>query len=181
MANFESCFAYVLKNEGGLSENKSDPGGVTNWGISLRFLREVPEESLKKAGIFEGVNEQTIRDLTQSQAEKIYYSEFWTKAPFDKVINTNLGKYIFDMSVHHGLYQAVKITQRACCDVQKVRDYVKDDGIMGPKTLAGINQASFMIIPALIAERAGFMRQLVAVNPKLEVFLDGWLTRAYHI
>lgn len=173
--------SYVLGHEGGLTKHPSDPGGITNMGISLRFLREVNEDNLKRIGIFGEVTEQTIIDLTKEQAEKLYFSEFWIKAPFDKVMNTNLGKYIFDMSIHHGLHQAVKIAQRACCSAQKMKDYVKDDGLFGSKTLQAVNQASFMLIPALISERTGFMRQLVAVNPKLDVFLDGWLSRAYHI
>lgn len=181
MANFDSCVAYVLVHEGGLTKNKADPGGITNFGISLRFLRDVPKDNLKRVGIFGEVTEQTIIDLTKDQAEKLYYSEFWLKAPFDKIMNNMLGKYIFDMSIHHGLSQAVRITQRACCSAQKVKDYVKDDALFGSKTLQAINQASFMLVPALISERTGFMRQLVAVNPKLEVFLDGWLNRAFDI
>ena len=173
MANFESCVAYVLKHEGGLTKHPSDPGGITNFGISLRFLRDVPEDNLKRVGIFGEVTEQTIIDLTQDQAEKLYYSEFWLKAPFDKIMNGMLGKYIFDMSVNLGLHQAVLITQRACCAAQKLKDYVKCDGLFGSKTLAAVNYASFMLLPALIATRVSFYRQLIAVNPKLDVFLDG--------
>lgn len=181
MATFETCLDYVLKHEGGLTKDASDPGGITNFGISLRFLREVDELLLKRIGIFGEVSEQSIIDLTQSQAEKIYYTEYWIKAPFEKIINGMLGKYIFDMSVNLGIAQAIKITQRACCAAQKVKDYVHDDGLFEAKTLQAINQASFMLIPALIAQRSGFYRQLVAVNPKLEIFLDDWLVRAFDI
>lgn len=181
MANFESCLAYVLGHEGGLTKDKADPGGITNFGISLRFLREVPADNLKRAGIFGDVTEQTIIDLTQDQAAKIYNSEFWVKAPYEKIMNGIIGKYIFDMAVHHGLSRATKIIQRACCAAQKTKDYVNDDGVFGKKTLAAVNYASFMLIPAMISERTGFMRQLVAVDPKLDVFLDGWLTRAFDI
>lgn len=181
MAIFESCVDYVLKHEGGLTKDVADPGGITNFGISLRFLREVDALLLKRIGVFEEVSSQTIIDLTKDQAEKIYYSEFWLKAPFEKIINNILAKYIFDMSVNFGIAEAVKITQRACCAAQKMKDYVKDDGMFCAKTLQAINQASFMLIPALIAQRTGFYRQLVAVNPKSEVFLDGWLERAFDI
>ncbi len=181
MAVFESCVDYVLRHEGGLTKDAADPGGITNMGISLRFLREVDELLLKRVGIFDEVSEQTIIDLTKDQAEKIYYSEFWLRAPFEKIINNILAKYIFDMSVNLGIAQAVKITQRACCAAQKMKDYVKDDGMFCSKTLQAINQASFMLIPALIAQRTGFYRQLVAVNPKSEIFLDGWLVRAFDI
>ena len=177
MAHFDSCVQYVLRHEGGLSQDKADPGGITNFGISLRFLREVDADTLKRIGIFGEVTEQTIRELTQEQAEKLYYSEFWVKAPFDKIQNGINGKYIFDMSVNHGMVEATRLTQRACCAAQKVKDYVKDDSLFGAKTLSAVNQASFM----LIATRAGYMRQLVAVTPRLEVFLDDWLTRCFDV
>jgi lysozyme family protein len=181
MATFESCVDYVLKHEGGLTKDAADPGGITNFGISLRFLREVDPLVLKRVGIFDDVSEKDIVDLTKDQAEKIYYSEFWLKAPFEKIINNMLAKYIFDMSVNLGIAEAVKITQRACCAAQKMKGYVKDDGMFCSKTLQAINQASFMLIPALIAQRTGFYRQLVAVNPRHELFLDDWLTRAFDI
>lgn len=180
MANFQTCVDYVIKNEGGLSQTAADPGGTTNFGISLRFLRNLDGDALKRLGIFEEVTDQAIINLTKDQAEKIYYAEFWLKAPFEKIMNTNLAKYIFDMHVNHGLSQAVKITQRACCAVNRNKDYLKDDGLFGSKTVGAINYGSFMLIPALISERSGFMRQLVAVNPKLECFIEGWLNRAYN-
>jgi lysozyme family protein len=51
VAQFDACVAFVLANEGGLSENPSDPGGCSNFGISLRFLREVEPDTLKRIGI----------------------------------------------------------------------------------------------------------------------------------
>ena len=181
MSNYDAFLAYVLKHEGGLSKNPNDPGGITNQGISLRFLREVNQDTLKRVGIFGDVTEQTIEELTSDQIYKLYYSEFWMAAPFDKIINNNLAKYFFDMSVNHGITQATRIMQRACCAAQKLKDYVKDDGLCGSATIAAINHASFMLIPAMIATREGYYRQLAASNEKLSVFLDGWLTRAYDI
>ena len=181
MADFDSCVAYVLKHEGGLTEDANDPGGITSMGISLRFLRNVNADTLKRVGIFTEVTEQTIRDLTQDQAEKLYFFEFWSVAPFEKIQNGIIAKYIFDMTVNMGIAEGIKLTQRACCAAQKVKDYVKDDGIMGSQTVQAINQASFMLIPALIATRSAYYRQLVAINPKNSVFLSGWLTRAFDV
>lgn len=179
MANFDSAVSFVLKNEGELSEDAADPGGITNWGISLRFLREVPSEILKRAGIFEPIDEQTIRDLTRDQAIILYRTEFWEQGPFEKIQNQTLANYIFDMCVNFGTAQAIKLTQRAICACQKMRDYVKDDGVLGPRTLMGINQCSFMLVPAMIAQRDGFYRRLVALNSARKADLDGWLNRCY--
>lgn len=179
MAEFESCIEYVLPHEGGYSDNPNDPGGATNFGISMKFLKKVNVSTLKRIGIEGAITKDTMKNLTIDQAKSLYYSEFWVLAPFDRIMNGMLAQYIFDMSIHHGLDDATLITQRACCAAQKMKDYVRDDALFGKKTLQAVNQASFMLIPALIAGRTGYMRQLVAVNPKLEVFLDGWLTRAF--
>jgi len=40
MADFNLAIETVLANEGGLSENPSDPGGLTNFGISQRCISE---------------------------------------------------------------------------------------------------------------------------------------------
>lgn len=181
MAQFESALNFIIPNEGGFSDDAADPGGVTNHGISLRFLKGLDESVLKKAKIFGPADAETIRALTPEQAGNLYRLCFWEAAPFPKIINQKLANYIFDMAINHGLAQAVKLTQRAICACQKTRDYVIDDGVLGPKTLAGINQASFMLMPALIAERESFVRFLVQRNPELRRFLDGWLNRSYRI
>ncbi len=181
MAQFDSCINYVLGHEGGLTEDKNDPGGITNFGISLRFLREVDTDTLKRAGIFDEVTSKTIIDLTLDQAKSLYFSEFWNKGPFDKIQNGILAKYILDMCVNMGNAEAVKLVQRACCAAQKIKDYVKDDGVFGSETLSAVNRASFMLMPALIATRAAYYRQLVAMNPKLSVFFNGWLERVFDI
>ena len=72
MSDFNVAVDFVLENEGGLSENPKDTGGITNFGISLRFLRELPNENLRRYGIFEPVTEMTVRDLTIDQAKFIY-------------------------------------------------------------------------------------------------------------
>ena len=37
MSAFELAIPIVLKHEGGFADNPADPGGATNFGISLRF------------------------------------------------------------------------------------------------------------------------------------------------
>lgn len=181
MALFESAVKFLLENEGRLSENPSDPGGITNFGISMRFLREIPDDRLKRYSIFEPLTDKTIKELTIDQAKLIYRGEFWEHASFEKIMNQKLANYIFDMCVNFGMAQGIKLTQRAICACQKKRDYVKDDGILGAYTIQGINQASFILMYALVAQRDGFYRRLVALKPEKKEFLDGWLNRCYRV
>jgi lysozyme family protein len=91
------------------------------------------------------------------------------------------------MAVLHGAGQAIKIAQRATWAVlghfQAME--VIDDGLLGEHTLEIINYfcadkyflESYQA--ALMAERAGLMRLIVAIKPEEKEFLNGWLNRCY--
>lgn len=179
MSQFEIAIGFVLPREGGLSENPNDGGGITNYGISLRFLREIDGNRLKKYGIFEPITYQTIRDLTIEQAKLIYRGEFWESASFGQIESQTLCNYIFDMCVNHGIAQGIKLVQRACWAAALTRNSIKDDGILGEKTLEAINSFDHDLLSILVAIRASFCRLLGEIRPKDKVFLDGWLNRCY--
>ena len=179
MADFEDAVDYVLKNEGGLVNNPQDPGGINNFGISLRFLRSVDVVALKKYGIFEPINADTVRDLVRDQAKLIYKHEYWERARFEEISNQIVCNYIFDMCVNVGLVTGIKIVQRALCAKNLDQYCVRDDGILGNMTLAALNAEKFNILPAIVAVRAEYYRHLVDVNPRNKEFLNGWLNRCY--
>src|ERR1700676_2468756 len=112
MADFNLAIDTVLTNEGGLSENPSDPGGLTNFGISQRSYPTVD-----------------IRNLTRETAAAIYQRDFWH---YDAVQSQPMATKIFDMSVNMG-HAAIRILQ-TCLGVTV-------DGIWGPGTCAAVNAA----------------------------------------
>ncbi len=178
MASFDLAVKYVLENEGGLSDNPSDPGGITNFGISLRFLKSIPDARLRKYGIFDYPNEDTIRTLTVDQAKSIYKGEFWSCANFDDIVSQDIANYIFDMCVNHGIATGIKITQRALWACTKKREPV-DDGILGPNTLNFIRQGAFLLATAMRAERSAYIRYALADHPAAKDNINGWLNRCY--
>jgi lysozyme family protein len=184
MAEFEKAIAFVLPNEGGFVDNPNDSGGATNFGLSLRFLRTLPVESLRKYGVFvtpEDLSVENVKELTLDQARNIYKSEFWDNAPYEKIALQCVANYIFDMAVNHGEHQAIKIAQRAVWASYATINVIKDDGIFGDETLVAIDYLQGHILPCLRSERAGFMRLLAVKNSKDEEFLHGWLNRCYRI
>jgi lysozyme family protein len=185
MAEFKPAVEFVLKNEGGFVDNPNDSGGVTNFGISLRFLREIPDINLRKYGIFVEPDLLTVghvNNLTKDQAELIYKGEFWDAAPFSEIIDRNICNYIFDCCVLHGLSQGIKIAQRALWAYYEKKDIVVDDGVLGAKTMTLINDGNeVVIICCLMAERAGYMRLVAFEKSKDGEFLNGWLNRCYRI
>lgn len=179
MAEFEPAVEYVLSEEGGLVENPNDLGGITNHGISLRFLKSVEREHLKRAFIFDEVTEETIRRLDIGQAKSLYHSEFWERAPFDQIVHQMHCNYIFDMAVNLGISPAIKCVQRACWAVMKKWELLPDDGILGENTLSSLRYCGFLIMPALRAERANHYRNIVNNHPEQKEFLRGWYDRTY--
>lgn len=182
MSDFNAAVDFVLENEGGLAQNPNDAGGITNFGVSLRFLREVIPENLRRYGIFDPVTDTTIRDLTLDQAKFIYRGEFWDHAPFEKIKNQRVCNYIFDMAINMGIADGVKIVQRSLWAVFFNQGIVKDDGALGEQTLIRLNFFEHdEILPVLVASRASFYRLLVEIRPKDKENLNGWLKRCYRI
>jgi lysozyme family protein len=182
VATFEDAVEYVLEREQGFVNSPSDSGGATNFGISLRFLRSLSEESQRKYGIFEPINEQTIKDLSLEQARCIYKSEFWDHSRFADVRCQLVCNYLFDMAVNCGIAQSIKILQRSLWALSYSRKFMADDGILGDHTLDRLNIIiPDMILPVLVASRAAYYRLLAEKRPKDKENLDGWLNRAYRI
>ena len=94
MSNFKEALDFVLKWEGGYSNNLNDPGGETRFGISKRSYPELD-----------------ISKLTLKQAEKIYYENYWLKAGCDK-LPFPLSICVFDCSVNMGRSRAKEILDK---------------------------------------------------------------------
>jgi lysozyme family protein len=190
MINFDEAVNKVIENEGGIDSFVDDPadsGGATRCGLSLRFLRSIPVQRLKKYGIFEEPTPAILQNLTSGQIRLIYHHEFWECAPFEQIGAQRVCNYVFDCCVQHGLAQGIKLLQRATWAVTQIYGYVPDDGILGVRT---INQVMILLshhafyeklLTALCAERAGYCRLVVEMRVKDNLFLHGWLERAYRI
>src|SRR4051812_42347134 len=96
MANFAEAINYVLENEGGYSNNPSDPGGATNFGIEQREWPQVQ-----------------IAAITREQAISWYLPNYWNKAPYDKINSQQAATKLFDTHVNCGLKSAAMMAQKA--------------------------------------------------------------------
>lgn len=182
MADFEPAVTFVLANEKGLEDAPEDNGGITNHGISLRFLKSIPDERLRAMGfpVSQAINADTIRKLTTDQAKRIYESEFWNQAPFKLIPYQKLCNVIFDTAVNLGIGQAVKCVQRAIWASQGNEKILPCDGVFGKETLRFITLSGFSLLPAIRSERASVYRLLCSEYKNQAKFLDGWLARAYN-
>ena len=172
---FEHAVAVVLAHEGGLVDDPADPGGVTNFGISFRFV-DALDEDIDSDG---DVDAADVRDMTRDQAKALYRREFWDRYGYGK-FHLTVATKVFDLAVNMGPRQAHKCLQRACRAAKATETPLDDDGVLGPKTRQAIMQAGDMrLLIALRSEAAGFYRALAIRDPVRERFLAGWLNRAY--
>jgi lysozyme family protein len=180
MVDFNLAVNYVLENEGGFIDSATDPGGATNFGISLRFLKSAEPESLKRANVFDPITVDTIRHLTVDQAKSLYLTEFWEKMPLlASLEKQHVANYIFDMAVNMGISPGIKIAQRACWDVLLNYPYFLDDGVLGNNTIANINKCQDQILISMRGERAGYYRKIVVLDISRADELKGWFDRTY--
>src|SRR5579863_9489602 len=117
MADFDQAADLVLANEGGLSIDKNDPGGTTNFGIAQRWHHEID-----------------VQTLTRDQARAIYRRDYWL---FDRINSQRLANRLLDMSVNTSLPRTVRILQRALAGM--VAGPVVVDGVFGDRTLEFAN------------------------------------------
>lgn len=87
MSNFPLAMSFVHKWEGGekYTDDKTDPGGETKWGISKRAYPDVD-----------------IKSLTKMEAEKLYERDYWLKIGADKM-EKRLAIACFDSAVNCGV------------------------------------------------------------------------------
>jgi lysozyme family protein len=163
-ASFQYAVGIVLKHEGGLSKDKNDPGGTTNWGISQRFLND--NHIVVKA-----------EDMTRKQAISLYRLYWWNKYPFDEIKDLYVCTKVFDAAVNMGPEQSFKILQRSINMIPP--NNITVDGQLGKKTISACNQCnSYSLMNAIRENMKNYYLELVKEKPKLSEFLVGWLSRA---
>lgn len=169
------AIAHLLAKEGGHVNNPSDPGGETNYGISLRFLKHEAIDVDHDGD----VDADDIKKLTIAQASQIYRKNFWEANRYD-LLPTPIAIKALDMCVNMGPAQAHKILQKA---LWGFGFKVKVDGVLGAQTWSAINLVSNQnpegYLAAIRLLQDSFYTNLCAKRPSLSTFLKGWLNRTY--
>lgn len=178
---FARAILDVLAHEGAFSNDPADPGGATNWGISLRYAGKVAGD-LRRVGIELDVDRDgdidvdDIRALPRELAIAVYRTQWWDRYQY-RSLGLPIARKVFDCAVPLGPSPAHKALQRAARACGRA---LVDDGDLGPITRAAIAALDDrVLLPALRAELAALFRLVAAAHPALSKFLPGWLNRAY--
>ena len=180
-SHFDKAILTTLKHEGGFVNDPVDPGGATNWGISIRYLKG--RGDLDGDGYLDGdldhdgdIDIDDIKNMTTEQAIEFYRTGFWDNHDYDKIVDYTVAARVFDMTVNMGAKQTGKIVQRALNDCGH---NLVVDGAIGNKTFAAINSTDpELLMSEIRIEHAHFYLELIKEKPEFEKYKKGWLRRA---
>ena len=160
ISNWEKSFSFLLKSEGGYSNDADDRGGATNLGVTKKAWEEY---------VGHPVDEDEIKSLTPEMVKSFYKGSYWDKCSCD-ALPEGLDYSVFDFAVNAGSGVSAKCFQRAVG--------VPDDSVIGPQTLSVLGKfRPESILEKMLDERRKHYYNIINKNPTQVKFLKGWMNR----
>jgi len=160
LSNFPAALALVLQAEGNFVNHKSDPGGMTNLGVTRNVWRD---------WVNRDVDEAEMRSLTPELVAPLYKANYWDACKCSD-LPRGVDYAVFDSAVNMGSGRAAKLLQTALG--------VTADGSIGRATIAAATAADPVeLLEAFSLGKEAFYQSL----PTFGVFGKGWLNRVAHV
>ena len=170
----------IVHREGGYVNDRYDPGGATNFGVTIHTMRRLGLD-LDRDGV---VTAADVRRLTRALAVEIFIEHYFNK-PLIAELPQALQATVFDMYVNAG-GNAVKILQRLLVEMGYA---VTVDGALGPQSIAAVRAAhrasSDHLVDAYGIARRNYYFRLADRRTASRKFArtrvggkGGWITRA---
>jgi lysozyme family protein len=159
-SSYDEALTRLLAHEGGYSNHPSDPGGPTNFGITLADYRKYVKRNAGAAD---------VRAMKVAEAKAIYRSKYWNAMRGDELA-AGVDYCLFDYAVNSGTGRAPKVLQRLLGRPATGR---MDDATV---RLANARDAK-RLIGELCDERLRFLQSLRT----WPVFGNGWNRRVREV
>ena len=156
-SNYETCEAHVLASEGGYSNNPHDPGGPTNWGITIYDARLYWKHD---------ATAEDVQTMPKSVAQDIYRRKYWDALNCD-ALPAGLDYTVFDYGVNSGIKRSGDAL-RHCMGLS-----VADWHVTGDVVTALAGRDIKLLIGEINDERMAFLRGLKTWPD----FYKGWTAR----
>ena len=162
-ANFDTCLKHLLMHEGGFVNHPSDPGGMTNLGVTAAVWQE---------WVGHPVDEKQMKALTPTLVAPLYRKKYWDACHADDMVS-GLDYAVFDVAVNSGVGRSVKLLQ-SCIGATP-------DGGYGSITAALLKKAQeedpARLISVYCSKRLEFLESLKT----FPVFGKGWSRRVAEV
>lgn len=110
--NYDRSLKEVLKSEGGYTNDPSDPGGPTNFGITIHDYR---------AYINPHGTAEDVRHMTVDQAAQIYKTKYWDAVHGDD-LPSGVDYCVFDYGVNSGVARANHVLHEVGPNIDTICD-----------------------------------------------------------
>ena len=152
MANIDILLPFILKWEGGFVNDPADAGGATNKGVTIATWRNVGYDK-------DGDNDIDVKDLklltdtdVKNRVLKPHYWDRWKADQQSQKVANILVDWVWGSGKH-----GIVIPQRLLG--------VKDDGIVGSKTLSAVNFADpDQLFEAIFQARVDFFNDITRTS-----------------
>ncbi|WP_296641907.1 holin-associated N-acetylmuramidase [Roseinatronobacter sp.] len=176
MNHVEQLATQIVAREGGFVNDPDDPGGATNFGVTIHTLRRLRPGAR--------IDVEDVRALTRTDAVNIYLEHYFQRPRIGELPQP-LWATVFDMYVNAGA-NAVRILQRL---LNEMGQDVAVDGAIGPQTSAATHRAYGMapnhMVDAYGIARRDYYYRLADQRPASRKFArrrdggkGGWISRA---
>ncbi len=142
---FEMVKPYLLAHEGGYVDHPRDPGGATNFGITIGTLSNWRGRKVSK---------REVKELTREEAMQIYKAQYWDTIRADE-LPAGVDYCCYDYSVNSGPSRSAKELQRVVG--------ASVDGVVGLETLTKVQscgKSPSEIVNEICDRRLAFMKRL---------------------
>ena len=154
---YEKAITQVFKDEGGYTNESTDPGGPTNWGITLHDAQTFWKS---------GATSEDIRQMPKAIAEDIYSKHYATPIRYND-LPAGVDYSVLDYAINSGISRSVKTLQEIVNE--------KIDGVLGPNTLKAVAQKDPKeVINQIWDQRLAFDHSLTHLWP---TYGHGWTNR----
>ena len=164
MAEIKKLAPWILKWEGGFVNDPLDKGGATNKGVTIAVWKS---QGYDKDGDGD-IDVADLKLITIEDATNIMKKNYWDRWKADQIKSQAVANTLVDWVWGSGKWGII-IPQRILG--------LKDDGIVGAKTLEAINNAKPEFLDKLYLARFNFLDGIVASNPSQKRFIKGWKNR----
>jgi lysozyme family protein len=157
---YDEALRRLLLHEGGYANHPSDPGGPTNFGITIHDYRKYVKPDASAAD---------VRAMPLDHAKAIYREKYWDALRCDE-LPAGLDYAVFDYGVNSGVSRAAKVLHRLLG--------VPDNGRMSGAVIAAVKaRDASELVAAICDERLAFLKSLRTWR----VFGAGWGRRVAEV